>query len=537
MKTNKTLNIIGGSMSSSPEISKTDTEIVIKFPKHSDLDIKFYNPEIFHSLGFVGATVSLDTLEGDQTGGGLLDYQPIPEQPIEELSYPYRYFAYMFRGLTPKTNTPSPPQKQQDSAPQNGLIGTIMGLNSGDKKEEEESKPEEEEEEPKEEETKPSGGFFSMFLAKPKSNSDKSSSLFTGLTKNATVVEPIKQSPESNGNKVDNSGDNEPEPKPESLMETLFPSTKPEEPKPESLMELKPEEPKPESLMEPNPEEPKSESFIESLFSSTKPEEPNLTEPNPTETEPNPTEPKPKSFMESLFPSTKPEEPKSEYLFPSEEPTSESLPKSETPLYENKNKPDPLVSLNKSVPIEPPPQNPFGPVVTPFSAKWVIHIPLASNPYDSDLEPEEEEEYIDGILDNVGDIEDIIDGDVEGVIEGKLQGVIDNKLDGVLDGVLDKARLGRLNGEKVVSASVSSSAEKDSDAFDDVIVFAQMEARNGIYIRGLFIDIAGKRIKIGSVEQLSSNENNRTIKEYLSGREVLEGTKMQKYSMLMDIEK
>jgi hypothetical protein len=126
--------------------------------------------------------------------------------------------------------------------------------------------------------------------------------------------------------------------------------------------------------------------------------------------------------------------------------------------------PDPVVSSVPETPTEPPFPVPFAPVVTPLSAKWVIHIPLASNPVDE----------VDGI------------------------------------------------------------AETDNAAFDDVLVFAQMEARNGIYVRGEFIDVLGKSIKIGSVEQLSSGENNRTIKEYLSGRTLLEGTKMQKYSMLMN---
>jgi len=394
---------------SSPEITKTDTEIVIKFPKHSDLDIKFYNPEIIQSLGFVGATVHLDTLETpgeQQTGGGLLDYEPTPEQPVESLSYPYRYFAYMFGSFNPMARKEPVKDEPKEETQPSGFMGTIMSLTSGEKKSEPTT------------ETEPTpaseSGFFSMFL-----NTNKND-----LTKNATVVKETTIIEPTNGLAVSSSLPSEETPNKEepSLVDSLFPEEPPTTPSPEET---------------PN----KETSLMDSLF----PEEP-PTIPSPEET-PN----KETSLVDSSSvaesPSIITEEP------PEQQQESESV-----------TIPDPVVSSVPETLTEPPFPVPFAPVVTPLSAKWVIHIPIASNPVDE------------------------------------------------VDGV----------------------AETDNAAFEDVLVFAQMEARNGIYVRGEFIDVLGKSIKIGSVEQLSSGEKNRTIKEYLSGRTLLEGTKMQKYSMLMN---
>ena len=428
---------------SSPEITKTDTEIVIKFPKHSDLDIKFYNPEIIQSLGFVGATVHLDTLETpgeQQTGGGLLDYESTPEQPVESLSYPYRYFAYMFRSINPtrKEEPKEEPVKPKEETQPSGLMGTIMSLTSGEKK----SQPE----------PTPSAGFFSMFLNKK------------DLTKNATVVKETTIVEPTNGLAVSSSLPSEETPTKEepSLMDSLF--------TPSSVTTT------PSPIASPEETPIKETSLMDSLF----PPSSVTTTPSPIASpEETPTKEEP-SLMDSLFPSSSVTTTPSPIASPEETPTKEtslmdspvpssvaespSIMTEEPPDVVSSSIPDPVVSSVPETPTEPPFPVPFAPVVTPLSAKWVIHIPLASNPVDE----------VDGI------------------------------------------------------------AETDNAAFDDVLVFAQMEARNGIYVRGEFIDVLGKSIKIGSVEQLSSGENNRTIKEYLSGRTLLEGTKMQKYSMLMN---
>ena len=474
---------------SSPEIEKTETEIVIKFPKHTDLDIKYYNPEVFHSLGFNDVSIHLDTLEPSdntqngvleqQLGGGLLDYEPVPEQPIETLTYPYRYFAYMFRALNPmrttsnnvvKTETiqsrePAVPLDEPSlSNKPTGLMASIMGISDTIEEKMASSQVQEPVSKEPETETKPaeSGGFFSMFLNKK------------DLTKNATIVEPVKEttilpiSPEPIEKKT-------------SIMDSLFPPASPEQPMTENKETENKEPSIMDSLFPPaSPEQPitenketenKEPSIMDSLFPPASPEQP-MTENKETEN-------KEPSIMDSLFPPASPEQTMTENketenkepsimdsLFPTQtetiqkEPTEPQEPQIQTqpPTAQTQTKPDAVVSSLPAAEPEPAPVAPLAAIVTPFSAKWVIHIPISAN------SPE-----------------------------------------------------GPINTE---------------DKFNDVLVFSEMEAKNGIYVRGEFVDVLGRNIKIGSVEQLGSGENMRTVKEFIAGKPLLEGTLMQKYSLL-----
>jgi len=487
-------------MADSPEIVKTDTEVIIKFPKHSDLDIKFYNPEIMHSLGFVDATVHLDTQEPTtpdtqnregwsltqtQSGGGLFDYEAAPEQPLETMTYPYRYFAYMFRNLSPVSSgtKPEPELNQKEEKEPTGLLGTIMSFTNKNSGEEKKPEPTPDHREGwsstptvKEEQTPQaqSSGFFSMFLNKnktPETAPTTESSILDSvedhpsqwsgvvtptvgdLTKNATVVEPIKyptpeeKQPSLTGS--DRQGG-------QSLMSIFSTQTQ---------TQTQTTEEKQPSMT--GPDRQGGQSLMESIFPS-----------QTNETQPTTEEKQPSSIMETFFPTqpqTQTQTQPTENVTPPDVDMSKTTGSLRPDLTQTQpteqehethtlNEVDPVVSAVPETPVEPPAPTPFAPVTTPFSAKWVIHVPIASNH--------------------------------EGVSDGKDPVVIDN------------AR------------------------FEDVLLFAEMEARNGIYVRGEFVDVLGKYVKIGVVEQLNGTDKMRTVKEYLSGRVLLEGTKMQKYSLL-----
>ncbi len=475
-------------MSFSPEIIKTDTEIVIKFPKHSDLDIKFYNPEIIQSLGFVGATVHLDTLGPDAMfGGGLFDYEPVPEQPIEKLSYPYRYFAYMFRALNPNSNTYSTTQQPQSK----GILGSIMEtLGSKNKSPSETQKsgiidsvfPSTESKTP---EPKKSG-FFSMFLAKKtkQTNDGIMNSITSNAAKSETIPDTVKEPvQESKGGIMDSLfGTNTPkEPVEESkggIMDSLFGTNTPKEPVEESKGGIM------DSLFGTNtPKEPVEESnggVMDSLFSQTtakdaeESKEPveeskggimdslfgTNTPKESVEESKQPVEESKGGIMDSLFGTNTPKESVEE----SKEPVEESKGDTEPEQTVNQNTPDPVLSVVPEMETDPKQPPPFAPITTQFSSKWVIHIPLAS---------QIEKQPIEGV------------------------------------------------------------AERQNAEFEDVLMFSEMEVRNGIYIRGEFVNILGRHVKIGSVEQLEPGEKMRTVKEYLSGRILLEGTTLQKYYALI----
>ncbi len=436
-------------MADSPEIEKTDTEVVIKFPKHSDLDIKFYNPEIFHSLGFKNVTIHLDTLEsGNMYGGGLLDYEPTPEQPIETLSYPYRYFAYMFRAFNPSAKSDV---QTKPSAPK-GLISSIMGLADNARPSGEmvvdlssnNNKPQLTESKDKEEVEK-ENGFFSMFVNKNKQPATATDKKEPSIIDSLFPAEktPIEQ-------------------KEPSIIDSLFPAAE--------------KTPTPAAVEEKTPEQ-KEPSIMDSLFPAAEktptPATVGVEEKTPEQKEP--------SIMDSLFPAAEktptpatvgveektPEQKEPsimDSLFPAAEKTPTATADNQGVATMNEVTPDAVVTSLPATEPEPAPVIPFAPITTPFSAKWVIHVPIVDN--------------------NTQD------------------------------------------------AGEEDMPTKDNESFDDVLLFSELEAKNGIYVRGNFIDVLGHKIKIGSVEQLGSGENMRTVKEYLSGRPLLEGTRMQKYSIL-----
>jgi hypothetical protein len=76
------------------------------------------------------------------------------------------------------------------------------------------------------------------------------------------------------------------------------------------------------------------------------------------------------------------------------------------------------------------------------------------------------------------------------------------------------------------------SPERDMGEFNDVMNFNDMELRNGIYVHGSFSTILGKKVKLGYVEELTDSAKGETIRQYLSGRPMLEGTYMQKIQKL-----
>jgi hypothetical protein len=80
-----------------PTFVKTDTQLVIRFPKHSDLDIKIYNPAFFELLGFRGVETSV-VVPGTQTGG---DGTGETAEVDQRLTYPYKYFQFLFKRFTP----------------------------------------------------------------------------------------------------------------------------------------------------------------------------------------------------------------------------------------------------------------------------------------------------------------------------------------------------------------------------------------------------------------------------------------------------
>ncbi len=434
-------------MADSPEIEKTDTEVVIKFPKHSDLDIKFYNPEIFHSLGFKNVTIHLDTLEsGNMYGGGLLDYEPTPEQPIETLSYPYRYFAYMFRAFNPSAKSDV---QTKPSAPK-GLISSIMGLADNARPSGEmvvdlssnNNKPQLTESKDKEEVEK-ENGFFSMFVNKNKQPATATDKKEPSIIDSLFPAEktPIEQ-------------------KEPSIIDSLFPAAE--------------KTPTPAAVEEKTPEQ-KEPSIMDSLFPAAE------KTPTPATVEEKTPEQKEPSIMDSLFPAAEktptpatvgveektPEQKEPsimDSLFPAAEKTPTATADNQGVATMNEVTPDAVVTSLPATEPEPAPVIPFAPITTPFSAKWVIHVPIVDN--------------------NTQD------------------------------------------------AGEEDMPTKDNESFDDVLLFSELEAKNGIYVRGNFIDVLGHKIKIGSVEQLGSGENMRTVKEYLSGRPLLEGTRMQKYSIL-----
>lgn len=86
----------------SVSIKESDSEIEIQVPKLNDLEVKFYNPSFFESLGYSNTLVSIvDTsLPPSQSGmtGGNNE-----TQDNEKLTFPYSQFVYMLRGPPPKT--------------------------------------------------------------------------------------------------------------------------------------------------------------------------------------------------------------------------------------------------------------------------------------------------------------------------------------------------------------------------------------------------------------------------------------------------
>lgn len=78
-------------------IVQTDAHLVIRFPKHSDLDMKIYNPAFFNLLGFhnVETSIVLPTTQGGGDGTG----EPVVVN--QHLTYPYKYFQFLFKRFTP----------------------------------------------------------------------------------------------------------------------------------------------------------------------------------------------------------------------------------------------------------------------------------------------------------------------------------------------------------------------------------------------------------------------------------------------------
>jgi hypothetical protein len=359
-----------------------------------------------------------------------------PSEPGEkQLTFPYKYFAFMFKKITPKIN-PNPnapidqPIPEQPSAePKKGFVSslsdTIANLVS-----------------------KTSNTTTDVIT-----NNDTVKSLMTlnptqvEEPKTQTIITPVEPTPA------------EPTPTEPTPAEPI-----PEEPTP---AEPTPAEPIP---VEPTPAEPIP---VEPTPAEPTPVEPTPAEPTPAEpTPPTPVEKKDTGFFSTFTRILTPS--KKEDASAGARESVEETVSSDKPVEEEL--PEPTITESKSEPVETPVS--IAPVVEPvpefrtplqpasfMADRWVVHIPL------SEMDDR--------------DIDDI--------------------------------------------------AELDNKQFEDVLNFNEMERRNGIYVRGEFHTILGRKVKIGYVEELNNKEKKRTIAEYLSGRPVLEGTLMKKYAAINKI--
>ena len=117
-------------MSVTPTIEKTDTSVIFRFPKSSELDLKVYNPAFFESLGIM-ATISIVTDRGEEVsssknmmGGGEMDKQ---------LTFPYNQFVYMVnRGRDPDADAlPTPPTEPEEEPIQTRFFSAVSNAFSG----------------------------------------------------------------------------------------------------------------------------------------------------------------------------------------------------------------------------------------------------------------------------------------------------------------------------------------------------------------------------------------------------------------------
>lgn len=82
-------------MSVTPTIEQTDTSLIFRFPKSSDLDLKVYNPAFFESLGVV-ATISIVNDRGEEVASSK-EMVGGNGSSSGELTFPYSQFVYLMR--------------------------------------------------------------------------------------------------------------------------------------------------------------------------------------------------------------------------------------------------------------------------------------------------------------------------------------------------------------------------------------------------------------------------------------------------------
>jgi hypothetical protein len=85
------------------------------------------------------------------------------------------------------------------------------------------------------------------------------------------------------------------------------------------------------------------------------------------------------------------------------------------------------------------------------------------------------------------------------------------------------------NSPKVFETS--EIAEKYEQHFRDVLLQSRMETKSGIYVVGSFYSVLGRKVKIGTVEPASPSKN--TLRDYLQTVPELEGSIMSKYKKML----
>ncbi len=475
-----------------PIITRTDTEVVITIPNLSENDITFYNPEIFHSLGFNDVSIKLvDSLE-NMTGGG-------EESSEKEVSYPYKFFSYMFKQIGSNTankdssiDTNNTSKLSTPISPKNNSIFSIFSNTKNDTDNDTPPEPDEPPPEPDEpppdydsdtvdqsnSDTKQSSGFFGLFtsnkstaenkpdsnilpttvkeeqLGQPKTKESTDSGFFGLFAKNTDNVstEELQQDDEAmKGNEEEQEEDNE-EQQEEEIDED-------EEEQEENVEE----EEKAEAQEEQEEEKPKSKSDTSEndVKINNKDNKSDISEKKNND-----------SWFFGLFQS---------------KPKKEITKEEEKEITKEEKKED-----NKSI------------------DNSIINTDVST--YDQSNDEDE----------------DMNDDDTS------------NNYDE--SGVIDKQPISLENKKWVITIPLHSNREReyndiveqDIKEFNDILRFAKMESIAGIYIQGKFYNVCSKIIKLGKIEDIKQHPKLHTIKVFLSNKPLLEGTIMHKYSQLLE---
>jgi hypothetical protein len=89
----------------SVSIQELDLTIEIKIPKVNELEVKFYNPHFFESLGYSNTSISVIDASINIIRGG----DSHPDNGNDKLTFPFNQFVYLLRGRKPYTPTTSIP--------------------------------------------------------------------------------------------------------------------------------------------------------------------------------------------------------------------------------------------------------------------------------------------------------------------------------------------------------------------------------------------------------------------------------------------